>query len=702
MRRIVHGFIALAAAVFVTTGAAEAQQPPPFSVVAPGEAVVTGFSGAPPPVSIAPGEDPGAKTMIDLAGPSARVLDLRRIAGPPVGQFVDIPKPFTFAARDVGQVFGVVLDDQVPPNIYLAATSAYGLPIVAPGSTGAWVHVRAGAPGARFMPGLWGPQGGPGTIYRIDGISAKVSVFADVTTEGRPNSGAALGALAYDAHSKSLYASDRESGLIHRFSLSGSDLGVYDHGAAGLGAQGLPPVAWNPQTPLDPTAATFDSGDPDAWGYAAPARRVFALAVHEGRLYYSVADSLRVWSVSLREDGGFGGDAVIELQAPPAAGPTEIASIAFDHQGRMLLAERAAPTGSMTFEPLAAPGVGRVLRFAIVGQAPGPRRVWQEVPDEYAIGFPGALRNADGGVAEGPNYDRFGAIYAGSCGGFLWGTGEDLRNSPIPRPPGGWPRAARSMSMGFKAKASGSTGRVMFRPGKVTTSATATAPGRFPAMAGWARWPSASRARRRRSRPSMRRRRPLRHPLFRPRARDRLARRRRARSSRRRRLRRFGVARRTRFAVAATENRAASRPANGQTSRSAASAVRRRLWPPTPPVRIRLVPPGKRRSAPAIIAATTATSIPARTAPRPAARPRWSTANALRRRPAVRPPPAARIARRAVLRVMSTPAAFAVSRARRLRRASAARRARRRAALTTANAWSWFRSNQDRPAAGRG
>ncbi len=186
----------------------------------------------------------------------------------------------------------------------------------------------------------------------------------------------------------------------------------------------------------------------------------------------------------------------------------------------------------------------------------------------------------------------------------------------------------------------------------------------------------------------MRQRRPLRRPLFRPRARDRLARRRRAKSSRRRRLRRPGAARRTRFSVAATENRAASLAANGQMSRSEASAVRRRLWPPTPPVRIRLVPSGKRRSARAIIAATTATSISAPTARRPAARPRWSTANALRRRPAVRPPPSARIARRAALQVMSTRAAFAVSRARRLRQASAARRARRRAALTTANAWS--------------
>ncbi len=430
LRRIGLGLAAWIAAALAPTGAALAQQPPPFAVVAPGEAVVTGFSGAPLPVSIAPGEDPGAKTMIDLAGPSARVVDLRRPAGPAAGQFVDAPKPFTFAARDVGQVFGVALDDQVRPNIYLAATSVYGLPIVAPGPTGALVHVRTGAAGARFMPGLWGPQGGPGTIYRIDGVTAKVSLFANVTTDGRSNSGAALGALAYDPRSKSLYVSDRENGLIHRFSPTGSELGVYDHGVVGLSAQGLAPVAWDRRTPLDPASTSFDSGDPESWGYAAPARRVFALAVHDGRLYYAVADSLRVWSVSLREDGGFGDDALIELQTPPASGPTEIGTIAFDHQGRMLLAERAAPTGSMTFEPLAAPGIGRVLRFAVIGAAPGGRRVWQEVPDEYAIGFPGALRNADGGAAEGPNYDRRGAVITGSCGGFLWATGEDLRNSP--------------------------------------------------------------------------------------------------------------------------------------------------------------------------------------------------------------------------------------------------------------------------------
>ncbi|HYA72279.1 MAG TPA: hypothetical protein VEF36_03880, partial [Roseiarcus sp.] len=396
------------------------------------EAAVTGFSGASPPANIAPGEDPGEKTFIDLSGPSLRVVDLRHMGGPAAAQLVGAPKRFTFAARDVGQVFGVALDDGAPPNIYVAATSAYGLPIVAPGAGGASVHVRTGVAGARFMPGLWGPRGGPGSIYRIDGVTGKVTLFANVTSDGRANSGAALGALAFDPHSKSLYVSDRESGLIHRFSLAGAELGVYDHGAAGLAAQGLPPVAWTSTAPLDLTNPKFDSSDPGAWNYAQPARRIFGLAVRDRRLYYAVADSLRIWSVGLKDDGAFGDDAIIEFAAPPAAGPTEISTIAFDGVGRMLLAERAAPTGAFGFEPIAAPSIGRLLRYAIVGQAPRGRRVWQEIPDEYAIGFPGDYRNVDGGVAEGYNYAHSGELLAGSCGGFLWTTGEDLRDAADP------------------------------------------------------------------------------------------------------------------------------------------------------------------------------------------------------------------------------------------------------------------------------
>jgi hypothetical protein len=403
-------------------------QQSPISVIAPGEAAVTGFAGAPPPPQIAPGDDPAALTFIDASGPSLRIVDLRHMGGRAAAQLVGAPKPFTVPASEIGQAFGVALDDASPPNIYVAASSSYGLPIVAPGPNGRVLHVRSGAPNAAFMPGLWGPRGGPGSIWKIDGASARVSLFADVTTGNRPNSGAALGGLAFDPQSKSLFVADRETGLVHRVGLNGADLGSYDHGVAGRAAQELAAVPWAAQQPIDVTSPRFDSGDPATWNLASPERRVFGLSVHDGRLFYAVADSLQVWSVGLTPDGAFGEDAVIELAVPPAAGPTEISKIAFDAQGRMLLAERPAPTGAFDLEALSQSAIGRVLRYAIVGKAAG-RRVWQEQPDEYALGFPHDYRNGNGGVEVGYNYDRNGDIIAGSCGGFVWMSGEDLRES---------------------------------------------------------------------------------------------------------------------------------------------------------------------------------------------------------------------------------------------------------------------------------
>ena len=404
-------------------------QQPPSALVAAGNAAVTGFSGALPPIQIAPGTDPGEKTFIDLNGPSLRVVDLQRMGEPPAAQLVGAPKPFTFSAAAIGQVFGVALDDSSPPNIYAAATSAYGLPIVAPGTDGQPRHIQAGAPNATFMDGLWGPRGSPGSIWKIDGATGKVTLFADVMLDDRSNSGPALGGLAYDADSRSLFAADRETGFIHRFGMDGRDLGRYEHGIAGRAAQGLPTVPWNSRQRIDLANPQFDSTQPVTWNYAAPERRVFGIAVYQHRLYYAVADSLQVWSVGLKADGSFDSDAVIELAAPPAAGPTEISKITFDEQGRMFLAERPAPTGAFDFEALAVPAIGRVLRYAVVGTTSDGRHIWQEQPDEYAIGFPRELRNGNGGVAIGYRYDERGKLSPALCGGFMWSTGEDLRDA---------------------------------------------------------------------------------------------------------------------------------------------------------------------------------------------------------------------------------------------------------------------------------
>ena len=424
------GFALVCLALVCLRGGGAAAQQAQNGVYAPGEAAVTGFSGVLRPVISAPGKDPANETFIDPTGPSLRIVDLRRMDGPPAAQVVGAPKPITISAALVGQVFGVALDDAALPNIYVAATSAYGLPIVAPGPDGEPQHVRVGGPNATFMPGQWGRDGGPGSIWKIDGATGEVSLFANVMLGERSNSGPALGGLAFDPDSNSLFVADRETGFIHRFGMDGRDLGRYGHGVTGRVAQGLLRVQWNPRRRIDVTRPEFDSEQPSTWNYATPARRVFGLAVHQRRLYYAVAEGLTIWSVGLNADGSFGDDPVIELAAPPAAGATEISKIAFDEQGRMYLAERAAPTGAFDFEALADPAMGRVLRYAIVGSTAGGQRIWQQSPVEYPIGFPPDFRNGNGGVAIGYSYDLNGDIDFASCGGFMWASGEDLRHAP--------------------------------------------------------------------------------------------------------------------------------------------------------------------------------------------------------------------------------------------------------------------------------
>jgi hypothetical protein len=406
----------------VTFDAAYAQGIQP--TLAPGSAAVTGFTGVLPPAQIASGIDPNAKTFIDPNGFSFRVIDLSSPGGPPQGQLINAPKPFSLSAAQIGQVFAVALDNATPPNIYLAATSAYGLPIIAPGPDGQPVHARTGGPNAAFMPGLFGPVAlgaTPGSIWKVDGTTGEVSLFANITFNDIPNTGPGLGGLAFDSQSGDLFVADRDTGKIHRFNATGAQRSVYDHGAQGRKAAGMPPVAYNPAKRLDITNPAFDSANPATWSYAPPERRVFGLAVRDGRLYYAVAAGLQIWSVSIAPDGSFGGDAKIEITIPPGAANTEISKITFDDQGRMLLAERPAPTGDFSFTALAQEGVGRVLRYARVQ----PGDTWQPVPDEYAIGFPLQNRNGNGGVAIGYDYDPTGR-FGRSCGGFLWSTGEQL------------------------------------------------------------------------------------------------------------------------------------------------------------------------------------------------------------------------------------------------------------------------------------
>jgi hypothetical protein len=440
--KILTRLLPLLLLVLFHPGHAGAQQRDQAPNLIPGDAVVTGFSG-----TIA-AEQRGANrsatdlTFINPDGPSARVIDLTRPGYVWDGRLFPAPKTFDVLAKDVGQVFGVALDDATPPNIYVAATSLFGLNIVTRARDGSVVRRKKGGPGAGWMKGQFGLelQGGPGAIYKVDGRSGVTTLFANVTLNGVPNPATGLGNLAYDAAHKQLFVSDLYTGMIHRFDLDGRYLGApFDHGVSGLGAAQIAPVPFNPANRPNIANASFDSEQAATWGFAPAARRVWGLAVHEERLYYSAgngsaANGPQIWSVGIQTDGNFAADPRWELDVPAQAGQLPISDIAFSRQGAMILAQRAAIAASYDYSAFTQAGEPRVLRFWLkeANDPPSPGR-WKLAPEEYAVGFAGDYRNTNGGVALGYGYNQDGTLAAGSCEAALWTTGQNLRDNPALR-----------------------------------------------------------------------------------------------------------------------------------------------------------------------------------------------------------------------------------------------------------------------------
>lgn len=360
MSRIITWLLALLLLVYVDFNSASAQQPDRPLNLNLGDAVVTGFSGivAPNPSQRRPANKSAIDlTFIDSDGPAVRVFDVGAPGYVWDGRLFPAPKKFDVFAKDVGQVFGVALDDQSPPNIYVAATSVFGLHIVSRGRDGLPERRKKGGPGAGWMKGQFGLdlQGGPGGIYKIDGRTGAASLFANVTLDGVPNPGPGLGNLAYDSANKQLFVSDLYTGMIHRFDLDGKELGSYDHGITGLGAAKLATVPFNPRNRPNIASDRFDSEKPETWGFAPAPRRVWGLAAQEGRLYYSVTAGPQIWSVGIQRDGSFAADPRWELDVPAQSGPLPISDIAFSQRGAMILAQRALVAGAMTIPHLPVP-----------------------------------------------------------------------------------------------------------------------------------------------------------------------------------------------------------------------------------------------------------------------------------------------------------------------------------------------------------
>jgi hypothetical protein len=422
----------------------------------PGEAYVTRFSGF---------LYGAAGPIIDPNGTVGSIIDVRAPGQAPQGtHWLYEPQRSPVTAGQVGQVFGVVLDDASPPNVYLASTSAFGL--------------HRTPDNAQWMPGMWG-QGGPGTIYRLDAATGyQPRPFAQITLNGRPNSGPALGNIAYDRFNKQLFVTDLETGMIHRVrATDGADLGFYDHGMQGRQSffdaeagqpSGLGPIGFDPNSRarIGNCEGRFDQ-TPQCWNIALSGRRVWGVGVHrnparnEVRLYYSVwsgpafddpgwqnaqDDDKRnsVWSVRLGPGGNFAGDVRREFILPDffakqddiarAGFSQPVSDISFATCGPrpvMLLAERGGirNLGLSAENPFATPHEARALRYEL-----DQNGNWHAV-GRYDVGFynreaegePYLNANCAGGVAFGMGYDSNSwTADPSKRDQFVWITGDSL------------------------------------------------------------------------------------------------------------------------------------------------------------------------------------------------------------------------------------------------------------------------------------
>lgn len=416
-------------AILTVDLAAKAQE---NAVMQPGDAAVTAFSGARQIGEVPPGSSPADVTFINTNGASLQVFDLSAPGAAPDGQVFTAPVKYRVNAGEIGQVFAIALDrasgsEGDSPDIYAGQTSAFGLQLVLPDADGDGrpERTKKGHPDAEWMAGQFGPEGGPGAIWKVDGETGAVSLFATVPN----NSGPGLGDIVFDPATHQFFVSNLDDGLIYRLDRTGAVRDSFDHGQAGRTAAGLAPIA-DDGAKADIKSPAFDSEDPATWGFTQPERRVWGLGLRAGRLYYAVADGPSIWSVSINLDGTFGEDPRLEIEVSGTPANHPISDIAFDSADYMYIAQRGGIKGSYDYSVFADSKQSVLWRFKReIPDDPETPGIWVPIPDEYAVGFPPDYRNTSGGVALGYGYDESGVTRRGACDVFVWSTGDSLRDN---------------------------------------------------------------------------------------------------------------------------------------------------------------------------------------------------------------------------------------------------------------------------------
>ena len=428
---VLQVLLLIAASLSSGVGALNAQSK---GIYQQGDAVVTGFSGV-AQWKFPKDADPVEYQIINQQGLSLQIFALSQMFGTDDARRIPVERGFAVAAAQVGQVFGVALDDGkdaagkvTAPNIYVTATSAFGLYILKETATNI-TRTNKGGVGVTWMQGQFGPDpdAGPGSVWKINGTNGVVELFTNISLDGILNSGPSLGNIAFDPASRNLFVSDRQTGMIHSYNLEGIEIDVFDHGTQGRRANRLPPVAFDPTGRMELNDPSFVSDDPTTWGLAPPERHVWGVAVRNKRLFYSVASGPEVWSIGIGSDGSFQNRARLEIQVDAPNGDP-ISDIAFDAEGSIFLAQRGLAQSDFDYTIMAEPERAALLTYKSKLKSDGTYD-WEADPEEYPVGFVGDNRNTNGGVALGYGYYKDGFIRYDSCEATVWATGEMLRRN---------------------------------------------------------------------------------------------------------------------------------------------------------------------------------------------------------------------------------------------------------------------------------
>lgn len=386
-----------------------------------GEAYVTRFSGV------------TKNQTLDAYGTVGSIMDIRKPGLPPRGQhWIDEPQRNHIKALDVGQIFGIAIDDNDSPTVYVAATARFGLHRTK--DNGDWV------------PGMWGKGGGPGSIYRLRAENDyQPELFVDVMVGERKNTGASLGNIAYDKVHKQLFVSDLETGMIHRIRIEdGKALGHFDHGETARPKLSLSKVSFDESTAanIHNCISKFDKS-PNCWNLAAPERRVWGLGVYQPqkgkmRLYYAVSENgedkqSSVFSVGIDQNGAFkANDIKKEFMLPKNSEENMllVSDLAFSNQGEMLVAENGElrNLGLDVGTPFSKPHAGRLFLYK---QDSSGKWI---LKGRYNIGglnsslkaAKATFTSAAGGTDFGYGYTNAFQIDLSKRDEFVWSTGDTL------------------------------------------------------------------------------------------------------------------------------------------------------------------------------------------------------------------------------------------------------------------------------------